>query len=135
MKMKMLFVIILVLCSVSMNVTGQNKDKAIFRERKPGFYQDSILREDLEIKARSAHLEVRKNFVVDLTSVSLPDKFDLYKNQQWHNPPVSQGNTGTCWCFSTTSFLGGRRQDQKPMPQRVSGKNMAWSLLMPIQAF
>ena len=105
MKMKMLFVIILVLSSVSMNVTGQNKDKAIFRERKPGFYQDSILREDLEIKARSAHPEVRKNFVVDLTSVSLPDKFDLYKNQQWHNPPVSQGNTGTCWCFSTTSFL------------------------------
>jgi bleomycin hydrolase len=29
----------------------------------------------------------------------------LYKNRQWHNPPVSQGNTSTCWCFSTTSFL------------------------------
>jgi len=23
----------------------------------------------------------------------------------WHNPPVSQGMTGTCWCFATISFL------------------------------
>jgi bleomycin hydrolase len=22
-----------------------------------------------------------------------------------HNPPISQGNTGTCWCFSTSSML------------------------------
>ena len=103
--MKMLFVVILVLCSVSMNVTGQNKDKATFRERQSGFYQDSILRDDRDLNARLAPPEVHMSFVVDLTSVSLPNKFDLYKNQHWHNPPVSQGNTGTCWCFSTTSFL------------------------------
>jgi len=23
----------------------------------------------------------------------------------WHNPPLSQGKTGTCWCFATISFL------------------------------
>jgi len=105
MKMKILLIVILVLCSVSIHVTGQNKDKAIFREYKTGFYQDSILRDDQELNAKSALPEVNTSFVVDLTSVSLPNKFDLYKNQQWHNEPVSQGNTGTCWCFSTTSFL------------------------------
>lgn len=103
--MKILLIVILVLCSVSIHVTGQNKDKAIFREYKTGFYQDSILRDDQELNAKSALPEVNTSFVVDLTSVSLPNKFDLYKNQQWHNEPVSQGNTGTCWCFSTTSFL------------------------------
>ncbi len=103
--MKILLIVILVTCSVSLNVAGQNKDKAMFRESKPGFYQDSILRDDREVDARSEPTEVRKNFVVDLTSASLPDKVDLYKNQQWHNTPVSQGSTGTCWCFSTSSFL------------------------------
>ncbi len=105
MKMKILLIVILITCSVSLNVAGQNKDKAMFRESKQGFYQDSILRDDREVDARSEPIEVRKNFVVDLTSASLPDKVDLYKNQQWHNTPVSQGSTGTCWCFSTTSFL------------------------------
>jgi bleomycin hydrolase len=105
MKIKILRIATLVACTVSLNVAGQNKDKAMFRESKPGFYQDSILRDDRELKTRLEPKEVRKSFVVDLTSVSLPNKVDLYKNQQWRNTPVSQGNTGTCWCFSTTSFL------------------------------
>ena len=32
------------------------------------------------------------------------NKVDLYKSQ-WHNKTLSQGNTGTCWDFSTTSFF------------------------------
>jgi bleomycin hydrolase len=105
MKMNILRITILISCSVSLNVTAQNKDKAMFRESKPGFYQNSILRDDREVNARTEPVEVSKYFVVDLTSASFPNKVDLYKNQQWHNTPVSQGNTGTCWCFSTTSFL------------------------------
>ena len=48
--------------------------------------------------------QVRTVFAVDLSGVSLPNKVSLYKTQ-WHNPPVSQGNTSTCWSYSTTSFL------------------------------
>ena len=84
---------------------GQNKDKAVFRESKPGFYQNSIMRDDREVNEKMAPPQVNRNFVVDLTGVSLPNKIDLYKNQQWHNTPLSQGNTATCWCFSTTSLL------------------------------
>ena len=29
------------------------------------------------------------------------DEFEVF----WHNAPVSQGFTGTCWDFSTTSFF------------------------------
>ncbi len=29
------------------------------------------------------------------------DEFTSY----WYNDPVSQGRTGTCWCFSTTSYF------------------------------
>jgi bleomycin hydrolase len=88
-----------------MPVNGQNKDKAIFTVPKPGFYQNSIMKDDREVKEQTTPLKENKVLGVDLTGYQLPNKVELYKNQQWHNPPVSQGNTNTCWCFSTTSFL------------------------------
>ncbi|MGD0583460.1 MAG: C1 family peptidase [Bacteroidales bacterium] len=105
MNKRILTISALVLCIIQMNLQGQNKDKAVFREVKPGFYQNSILRDDREVKEKAEPVKVTKNFVVDLSSASLPNKYDLYQIQQWHNKPVSQGNTGTCWCFSSTSFL------------------------------
>jgi bleomycin hydrolase len=86
-------------------VNGQNKDKAVFTVPKPGFYQNSILKDDHEVKELITPVKENKVFGVDLSGYQLPNKMELYKNRQWHNPPVSQGNTNTCWCFSTTSFL------------------------------
>ena len=105
MKSKILTIAAILFCFIVLSVKGQNKDKAIFRVSLPGFYQNSILRDDREVKEKMAPARVNRNFVVDLTSASLPNKVDLYKNQQWRNPPISQGATNTCWCFSTTSFL------------------------------
>jgi len=86
-------------------LSGQNKDKAVFFVPKPGFYQNSILKDITEVNERLNPAPERKIFAADLTGRELPAKVDLYTNKQWHNPPVSQGNTNTCWCFSTTSFL------------------------------
>ena len=93
------------LCWMSLGLNGQNKDKAIFRVTQPGFFQNSIMKDDRELKEKIEPAKPGKNFAVDLSSTSLPNKVDLYKTQQWRNPPLSQGNTGTCWCFSTTSFF------------------------------
>jgi bleomycin hydrolase len=84
---------------------SQNKDKAEFVIPKPGFYQNSILKDDRDVKDRLAPAVERRIFVADLSGNQFPAKVVLYTNKQWHNPPVSQGNTNTCWCFSTTSFL------------------------------
>jgi len=105
MKRTILTFAVIVLCSLMVNIFGQNKDKAVFITPKPGFYQNSILRDDREVKEKTVPEKVNKYLIVDLTSASFPNKIDLYKNQQWHNAPLSQGNTSTCWCFSTTSFL------------------------------
>jgi bleomycin hydrolase len=105
MKSKIFLIPVFLLCGISIGLNGQNKDKAIFRVVQPGFYQNSILKDDREVKEKNVPPKPGKNFVVDLSAASLPNKVDLYKTQQWRNPPVSQGNTGTCWCFSTTSFL------------------------------
>lgn len=46
----------------------------------------------------------KKVFKVDFTGLDLPkskDEFTYY----WHNDPLSQGLTGTCWSFSSTSFF------------------------------
>ena len=45
----------------------------------------------------------RKIFKMDFTGKRYPTDIEKYK-QVWHLPPISQGNTGTCWSFSTTSF-------------------------------
>jgi bleomycin hydrolase len=42
-------------------------------------------------------------FIVDMADLKVPNKVNLYKSQ-WANPAISQGNAGTCWDFSTTSF-------------------------------
>lgn len=87
------------------SVNGQNRDKAIFREARPGYYQTSILRDDREVQEKLNPQKPARTFSVDLSSASLPNKVSLYSNTGWHNPPVSQGSTSTCWSFSTTSFL------------------------------
>jgi bleomycin hydrolase len=105
MTKKILIGTLIISFSIVLTLNGQNKDKAIFREPKPGYFQNSILKDDREVKEKTEPAVLNKIFAVDLSKASLPNKFDLYKDRQWHNPPVSQGNTSTCWCFSTTSFL------------------------------
>ena len=97
--------ILLAVMFITMPSFAQNKDKAIFRNVEPGFYQLSILKDNSVTKDKIAPEKPQPIFAVDMQGMDLPNKISLYKNVQWHNPPISQGNTGTCWCFSTTSFL------------------------------
>jgi bleomycin hydrolase len=90
---------------ISVITSAQNQSKAIFRTAEPGYFQTTILGDDREIEARLSREQPKKSFTIDLTGVDLPNKVSLYQVNYWHNPPVSQGNTNTCWCFSTTSFL------------------------------
>jgi bleomycin hydrolase len=80
------------------------KDKAVFQESKPGFYQNSILKDIRALDEVTQPAATEKRFHLDFTGMDLPNKVSLYK-QEWRNNPVSQGNTGTCWCFSATSFF------------------------------
>lgn len=85
-------------------VLGQSTqpDKSKFQKRQKGYYFTDILKgiKDFESPKKSTH----KSFKVDLSNYDLPKSVDEFKSY-WHNPPISQGNTGTCWDFSTTSFF------------------------------
>ncbi len=84
---------------------GQNKvDKMIFQKYEPGFYQNVILKDVNAIKKAQKPVTVKTYPEMDQSGMDLPNKLTYYK-YSWHNPPISQGNAGTCWCYSTTSFI------------------------------
>lgn len=58
---------------------------------------------------------------VDFTAIDAPKSVDEFQ-RLWHQPPVCQGLSGMCWCFSTTSFL-------ESESQRLSGRQLHFSVL------
>ncbi|RQV98269.1 MAG: peptidase C1, partial [Calditrichaeota bacterium] len=48
--------------------------------------------------------EPRTRFRMDLSGWDLPTSVDQF-DRVWHNEPVTQGLSGMCWAFSTTSYL------------------------------
>ena len=80
---------------------AQPKDKGVFVEPKPGFWDE--IEKSVGEFGRTKPVP-RKAFAVDLNGFEAPKGLEGFK-APWHNPPVSQGNTNTCWCFSTTSML------------------------------
>jgi bleomycin hydrolase len=96
--------------------TQQKKDKGVLQEKTPGYYQTDILKGIDDFKNADVKEEKSYQFKIDLTGKNLPTDPASYE-QSWHNNPVSQGNTGTCWCFSTTSFY-------ESEVKRISGKEV-----------
>lgn len=104
---------------LTVSAVAQNKDKATFEEVKPGYYQNSILKGIDDYEAPEEEAKTVKKMKVDLSNWKIPNKPSEYKTV-WYNDPISQGNTGTCWCFSTTSFY-------ESEIKRLSGKEVKLS--------
>lgn len=100
-------------------LNAQNKDKATFIETKAGYYQNSILKGISDFESEKKETKKYRAFKIDLSTATLPVDPDKY-TKVWHTKPVSQGNTGTCWCFSTTSYY-------ESEIKRISGKEVKLS--------
>lgn len=57
-----------------------------------------------EYKTREIRGKERTYLSLDFSRVEKPGSPDSF-TQYFHLPPIRQYKTGTCWCFSTTSFL------------------------------
>lgn len=89
---------------IAIQLTAQDtgrRDKAVFVENKPGYYQNVILK---EINPKPATTEVRKALKVDFEKRKFPNDTALY-TRLWHASAVSQGNTGTCWAFGSVAMI------------------------------
>lgn len=112
------FIAVLIILSSFFNIVAQEKNKGVFVEPKPGYY--------LEIKKmidefNNPPKEKKKVFKLDFSGMDIPKSKEEFK-YFWHSEPVNQGQTGTCWSFSTTSFfesevyrLTGKKVELSPM--------------------
>ncbi|HHB51666.1 MAG TPA: peptidase C1, partial [Saprospiraceae bacterium] len=101
--MKSTLVSMLLFFSLS-SLIAQNKDQGTFKVYDKGevYYYNTILKDIKAEEAKEKPVKPYKRFKVAADN-TYPAKVDLY-TAEWHNKPISQGNTGTCWDFSTTSF-------------------------------
>lgn len=88
----------------ALSVTAQNDEgKFITPDRTKSYYFSTILK-SIKAYQASKNDEERKKFVMDMSGKAFPTNIEAYRSI-WHNKPVSQGRTGSCWCFSTISML------------------------------
>jgi bleomycin hydrolase len=92
------------LASLNLSAQQPRKDKGTFIESKPGYYKNYILKGIEDIEKKDEAPKTDKGFKIDLSNYDLPTSIDQF-TKQWANEPISQGNTGTCWCFSATSYF------------------------------
>jgi bleomycin hydrolase len=103
MKTSISLLTIIITFSLLTSLSAQGKkNKGIFEEEKDGFYKNEILKSIDEFN--ETEKEKKKDFKLDFTGMDLPKSKDEFTSY-WYNDPVSQGRTGTCWCFSTTSYF------------------------------
>lgn len=90
---------------IAASVTGQQPNTpGVMKEGKPGYFQNTIMKDIRAVDEGKEPAKTEKRFQADLSGMTFPNKVSLYQ-KEWHLPPVSQGNTNTCWSFSTTSFF------------------------------
>lgn len=76
------------------------KDKGEFKKIKNTFYEE--IKKSNELFSKPAE-ESKLPFKMSFEGVDIPKSLDEF-TKVYATDPVSQGETGTCWCFSTTSF-------------------------------
>lgn len=86
-------------------LNAQNKDTAKMEvlPKGAGYYYQTILKDIRQVDDSLSAEEPEARLVMDQSQYKLPNKVELYQ-RVWANPPISQGNTGSCWDFSTLSF-------------------------------
>jgi bleomycin hydrolase len=77
------------------------RDRGVFVAPKNEF-ADSINRENEVFRKKPE--KPKKRFQLDFSTVSAPGSAADF-TQVWHFPPISQGSSGMCWCFATTSYF------------------------------
>ena len=82
----------------------QPKDKAVYKVYKEGFFEKYILSGIQDFEKKETPAPPVRSFKVDMSKMDIPKTKEGFTTL-WHNDPVSQGNTGSCWCFSGTSYL------------------------------
>jgi bleomycin hydrolase len=91
----------LLLTITSASFAQDRRDAANYIEAYKNEFYEKIKKENEEYFTKKP--EAKKRMYMDYTGVDVPKSMNEFKIVTT-DKPVSQGITGTCWCFSTTSF-------------------------------
>ena len=108
---------ILLLIAIGANA----QDKGKFESYSNPFYGTIISESN---KYENEEKEASKSFKMNFDGKQIPKSLDEFTIVTAENP-ISQGNTGTCWCFSTTSFY-------ESEIIRITGNTINLSELYPV---
>ncbi len=100
MKSKNLLLTLLIILFFTCIIYPQEKNKGEFIDRFSSYY-DQMMKEINEFE-NPPKLQ-KKYFKLDYSGLNIPKALSEFK-YYWFNEPSSQGITGTCWSFCTTSF-------------------------------
>ncbi len=103
MKNGFLFLLGLFVAFGALAQKNNDKGKIDIVEQGKGYYYESILKDVNAVNEQLEEKEPYKRFIMDQSGLDLPNDPSLYTTV-WCQPTISQGNGGTCWCFSTSSF-------------------------------
>ena len=109
----------LIVC-ISLFIVGHTlaQDKGVFKKAESNYYQQ-ILKDVNAYEEQKTPEPEYSILAVDHSKNTYPKDPSAYKSV-WFNIPVSQGNTSTCWCFSTMSFY-------ESEVKRITGKEVRLS--------
>ena len=90
----------IILLVIVFSNTLSAQDKGNFENSTNDFY-NNILKESNDFN--KVKKEQKKSFKLLIDNDKIPKNLNEFTIVESADP-ISQGNTGTCWCFSTTSF-------------------------------
>jgi len=97
--------LILIVAISTIGAFAQNQDKGEFVKPKAGFYYKTIMRDILgDDNFSIPDFGNAKFFMMVFEQRIYPVRISEYHNS-YHSLPISQGNSGTCWAYSATSFM------------------------------
>tara|TARA_B100001142_G_scaffold97594_1_gene99567 strand:- start:1255 stop:2421 length:1167 start_codon:yes stop_codon:yes gene_type:complete len=97
------------------------QDKGVFENYSNSFYGKIVRESKTYDQIDNASDKSFKMYLDDKEIPGSIEEFIIVASEE----PISQGNTGTCWCFSTISFY-------ESEIQRITGKRINLSELYPV---
>lgn len=104
MKKTGIFILLISVSLILLSQENTKKNRVVYRESKSGFYQDTVLTSINDFKSRLEDTKPKTYISLDFSGEVYPTDTTGY-TRYWHNHPVSQGRTGTCWSFASTSYI------------------------------
>ena len=103
--MRLPVILLFILTASVAHAQQPRKDQLESRPYKSGYYDNDIMKGIEQFEKEEVKTEKKPAYKIDVSKLGYyPKSVDEFTSW-WKNKPISQGNTGTCWSFSSTSYF------------------------------